>query len=105
MRDVPLLPASTTSPELGALHADPAAWLPHAEDIARAQGLPGEARAFPDGSNLVAAIGERHVLKLFAPFLAHQHRSERAALATSPARSTWPFRRSSPTASTRAGRG
>jgi hygromycin-B 7''-O-kinase len=81
MSDVPLLPAAITSRELGALRAATATWLPHAQAIARAQGLAGEPRAFADGSNLVAAVGEHHVLKLFAPFLAHQHRSERAALA------------------------
>jgi hygromycin-B 7''-O-kinase len=76
----PALPASIAPVQLAALRSNPSRWLAHAEAIASAHGIGGDVRAFADGSNLVAALGEGHVLKLFAPFLAHQHESERAAL-------------------------
>lgn len=77
----PALPAAPAPAELGALRRDTAGWLPHAASIARTLGLPDDPRPYRDGSNLVAALGDRHVLKIFAPFLTHQHDSERATLA------------------------
>ena len=56
-------------------------WLPVAADIARAHTLPAPSHAFARGTNLVAALGDALILKIYPPQLAHQFISERAALA------------------------
>lgn len=64
------------------LRADPAAWLPAVQAICAAHGLESEAPApFADGANLVAAVDERWVVKVFPPFHRHQYESEHRALA------------------------
>jgi hygromycin-B 7''-O-kinase len=64
-----------------AWRADPSRCLPAALDIARSHGLPhGEARLFPTGTNLVVALDDLLVLKIFPPLLRHQFVSERLAL-------------------------
>ncbi len=72
-------------PDIAAFHAwrrDPSHWLPAALDIARERGLPhAEARPFLTGTNLVVALDERLVLKIFSPMLRGQFISERASLA------------------------
>jgi hygromycin-B 7''-O-kinase len=64
-----------------AWRADPSRCLPAARDIARSHRLPdGDAQLFPTGTNLVVALDDRLVLKIFPPLLRHQFVSERLAL-------------------------
>jgi hygromycin-B 7''-O-kinase len=60
---------------------NPSQWLPVAIDIARAHGLPHAApHVFPTGTNLVVALDDKLILKIFPPLLRRQFLSERAAL-------------------------
>lgn len=62
--------------------AEPARWLPIALDIARSHGLAGTApHVFSTGTNLVTALDEKLILKIFPPFLRSQFVSERGSLA------------------------
>lgn len=62
--------------------ADPAQWLPIAHDIARSHGLASAApHVFSTGTNLVIALDEKLILKIFPPFLRGQFASERSTLA------------------------
>jgi len=64
-----------------AWRSDASRWLPVALDIARAHGLSGiKPQVFATGTNLVVALDERLILKLFPPLLRHQFVSERGAL-------------------------
>ncbi|MFG3597246.1 aminoglycoside phosphotransferase family protein [Bradyrhizobium sp. RDI18] len=64
-----------------AFRADPAQWLPIARDIARGHGLVCAApHVFSTGTNLVIALDEKLILKIFPPFLRAQFVSERGAL-------------------------
>src|ERR1019366_7934235 len=55
--------------------------LPAALDIARSHGLPcADPHVFATGSNLVVALDDALVLKVFPPLLRHQFASERALL-------------------------
>lgn len=64
-----------------AWRAEPSQCLPAALDIARRHGLPyRKPHLFATGSNLVVALDDRLVLKIFPPLLRHQFVSERAAL-------------------------
>jgi hygromycin-B 7''-O-kinase len=64
-----------------AWRADPSRCLPAALDIARSHGLPyAEAHLFATGTNLVVALDEALVLKIFPPMLRQQFASERASL-------------------------
>jgi hygromycin-B 7''-O-kinase len=64
-----------------AWRADASRCLPAALDIARRHGLPhAEAHLFATGTNLVVALDEALVLKIFPPMLRHQFNSERASL-------------------------
>jgi hygromycin-B 7''-O-kinase len=64
-----------------AWRADAAQWLPAALDIARGHGLPHpDPRPFLTGTNLVVALDDRLVLKIFPPILRAQFISERASL-------------------------
>jgi hygromycin-B 7''-O-kinase len=64
-----------------AWRADPSHWLPAALDIARSEGLPhADPKPFLTGTNLVVALDERLVLKIFPPMLRDQFISERASL-------------------------
>jgi hygromycin-B 7''-O-kinase len=64
-----------------AWRADPSHWLPAALDIARSEGLPhADPKPFLTGTNLVVALDERLVLKIFPPVLRAQFISERASL-------------------------
>jgi hygromycin-B 7''-O-kinase len=57
------------------------AWRPAIEEIARAHGLEARTIApFLDGSNLVAKVDERVVVKIFPSFHRHQWESERRVL-------------------------
>lgn len=65
-----------------AWRGDPPQCLPAAIDIARSHGLPHtDPQLFATGTNLVVALDERLILKVFPPLLRHQFVSERAALA------------------------
>jgi hygromycin-B 7''-O-kinase len=61
--------------------ADASNWLPAAIDIVRSHGLSSTApRPFTTGTNLVVALDERLILKVFPPLLRSQFISERASL-------------------------
>jgi hygromycin-B 7''-O-kinase len=65
-----------------AWRADPSRCLKAALDIARSHGLPhGDPHLFSTGTNLVVALDDRLVLKIFPPLLRHQSDSERISLA------------------------
>lgn len=65
-----------------AFRADPAQWLPIAQDIAHSHGLTCSApQIFSTGTNLVVGLDAPLILKIFPPFLRSQFASERAALA------------------------
>jgi hygromycin-B 7''-O-kinase len=72
-------------PDLAAFHAwrrDSSQWLPAARDIAHKHSLPhADLLPFLTGTNLVVALDERLVLKIFPPALRGQFISERASLA------------------------
>jgi hygromycin-B 7''-O-kinase len=64
-----------------AWRADPARCLPAALDIARSHGLPhGDPWLFSTGTNLVVALDDRLILKIFPPLLRDQFVSERLSL-------------------------
>lgn len=61
--------------------SDAAEWLPIALDIARGHGLAStEPHVFATGTNLVAALDARLILKIFPPMLKRQFVSERGSL-------------------------
>jgi hygromycin-B 7''-O-kinase len=75
------LPALSDFEAFRAWRADPSKWLPAALDIARREGLPHpDPKPFPTGTNLVVALDDRLVLKIFPPMLRAQFASERASL-------------------------
>ena len=64
-----------------AWRSDPQLWLPIAIDIAKGLSLPREhVEVFSNGTNLVVGLGGAFVLKIYPPFLRHQHFSERTTL-------------------------
>jgi hygromycin-B 7''-O-kinase len=64
-----------------AWRADASQWLTAALDIARSEGLPhADPKPFLTGTNLVLALDDRLVLKIFPPMLRAQFVSERASL-------------------------
>ncbi|MEH2559992.1 hygromycin-B 7''-O-kinase [Bradyrhizobium algeriense] len=76
------LPAFTDYEPFRAWRADPAQWLPIARDIARSHGLACAApHVFTTGTNVVVALDEKLILKIFPPFLRSQFASERSTLA------------------------
>jgi hygromycin-B 7''-O-kinase len=76
--------ALPTFSDIAAYHAwraEPSRWLPAALDIARGHGLPhGDPHPFRTGTNLVVALDEKLILKIFPPLLRAQFVSERASL-------------------------
>jgi hygromycin-B 7''-O-kinase len=76
----PLLPALTAA-DYSAVHPHTEGWLPAVRVIAQRHGLEGTPTRFGDGSMVVFAVGEQHVIKLYPPFCADKHLRERAALA------------------------
>lgn len=61
--------------------SDSSRWLPVARDIARSHGLSDNvSHVFATGTNIVVALDERLILKLFPPMLRSQFASERASL-------------------------
>jgi hygromycin-B 7''-O-kinase len=76
------LPGLNTIEAFQAWRADASRCLPAALDIARSHGLPhADAELFPTGTNLVVALNDRLVLKLFPPMLRGQFIAECASLA------------------------
>lgn len=78
----PSLPAFTDAESFSAFRADPARWLPVARDIVRSHGLAcASPHVFATGTNLVLALDEKLILKVFPPFLRGQFVSEQSTLA------------------------
>jgi hygromycin-B 7''-O-kinase len=76
------LPRVATIEAFQAWRADASRCLPAALDIARSHGLPhGDPHLFATGTNLVVALDDKLVLKVFPPMLRHQFASERSSLA------------------------
>jgi hygromycin-B 7''-O-kinase len=75
------LPSVENIEAFQAWRADASRCLPAAVDIARSHGLPhGDPHLFATGTNLVIALGDGLVLKVFPPLLRHQFVSERGSL-------------------------
>jgi hygromycin-B 7''-O-kinase len=75
------LPDLKTSEAFRAWRTDASQCLPAVRDIARSHGLPhAELQLFPTGTNLVAALDDALVLKIFPSMLRHQFMSERTSL-------------------------
>ena len=75
------LPSVRTIEAFRAWRGDPSQCLPAAIDIARSHRLPhGNPQLFATGTNLVVALDDRLILKVFPPLLRHQFVSERASL-------------------------
>ena len=76
------LPEQTDFEAFKTWRADTSQFLPVARDIARSHGLSCTApHVFATGTNLVLALDEKLILKVFPPFLRGQFESERSALA------------------------
>jgi len=76
------LPHLTDYDTFRAWRTDPSRWLPVVLDIARSHRLACAApQTFATGTNLVVALDESLILKIFPPMLRHQFVSERGALA------------------------
>src|ERR1700731_2294012 len=74
MHSPPSLPDTET---FQAWRADASRCMPLALDIARSHGLPhGDPQLFATGTNLVVALDDGLILKIFPPMLRHQFRSE-----------------------------
>jgi hygromycin-B 7''-O-kinase len=75
-------PNQTSIEAYHAWRADTSQWLPAAIDIARSHSLScANPHVFSKGTNLVVALDQWLILKIFPPMLRHQFASERAALA------------------------
>src|ERR1700676_5737777 len=78
---MPSLPSVATIEAFRAWRGAASRCLPAALDIARSHGLPhGDPHLFPTGTNLVVALDDKLVLKIFPPMLRHQFASERSSL-------------------------
>ena len=76
------LPSVNNIEAFRAWRVDAAQCLPAALDIARSHGLPhGDPHLFSTGTNLVVALDDWLILKIFPPQLRHQFVSERISLA------------------------
>jgi len=75
------MPRITNIEAFHAWRADLSRCLPAALDIARSHGLPhNNPHLFSTGTNLVIALDDRLVLKIFPPLLRDQFTSERMSL-------------------------
>jgi hygromycin-B 7''-O-kinase len=75
------LPSVENIEAFKAWRADASRCLPAALDIARSHGLlHGDPHLFATGTNLVVALDDKLVLKIFPPLLRHQFASERISL-------------------------
>jgi hygromycin-B 7''-O-kinase len=76
-----LLPVLASAEAFRTWRADRSQWLPAVIEIARSHALPCESpEAFATGTNLVVALNQRLILKLFPPMLRSQFISEQTAL-------------------------
>jgi hygromycin-B 7''-O-kinase len=76
-----VFPGAASFEAFRAWRNNPSLWQPVIRDIAGVHRLPhDELELFPNGTNLVVALGRRHVVKLFPRMLRHQFVSERASL-------------------------
>ncbi|MBR0826448.1 aminoglycoside 3'-phosphotransferase/choline kinase family protein [Bradyrhizobium manausense] len=76
------LPVFTDADAFDRWRNEPAQWLPIALDIARGHGIAcGSPHVFATGTNLVVALDDRLILKIFPPLLRAQFVSERGSLA------------------------
>src|SRR6195256_6345414 len=76
------LPSLSNFETFQAWRADASQCLPAALDIARSHGLPhADPQIFSTGTNLVVALDDGLILKIFPPFLRSQFVSERISLA------------------------
>ena len=74
-------PALANAEAFQSWRANPALWRSTVAEILRGHALPrGAPEAFPTGTNLVVALDERVILKVFPPFYRSQFLSERASL-------------------------
>lgn len=77
-----LFPALASAEAFRAWRTDRSQWLPAVTEIARGHALPyGSIEAFSTGTNLVVALGNRLILKLFPPMFRSQFVSEHTSLA------------------------
>src|SRR4030088_1250555 len=75
------LPSLSSFEAFRAWRTDASQCMAVALDIARSHGLPhADPHLFSTGTNLVVALDDRLVLKIFPPMLRHQFTSERTAL-------------------------
>ena len=78
------MPSLPDFPDIAAYHAwrkEPSRWLPAALDVARTHKLPhADPHPFRTGTNLVVALDDKLILKIFPPLLRAQFVSERASL-------------------------
>ena len=76
------LPSFIDSETFRTWRSDASQWTPIAIDIARSHGLPHAApHVFQTGTNLVLALDDSLILKIFPPMFRRQFASERASLA------------------------
>jgi hygromycin-B 7''-O-kinase len=86
------LPSVSNIEAFKAWRADAAQCLAAALDIARSHRLPhGEAHLFATGTNLVVALDDKLILKIFPPLQRHQFVSERMSLSQLRGRITVPI--------------
>jgi len=86
------LPSLTDFETFRIWRSDASQWLPAAIDIARAHGIAASApRVFATGTNLVVALDDRLILKIFPPMLRRQFVSERGSLTRLAGRLTVPI--------------
>lgn len=77
-----LLPLVTNRADYLSFQQDVATWLPAIEAICRSHNLPGErAVRLGDGTNVVFAVGEEFIIKLYPPYWQREFRADRAAAA------------------------
>lgn len=75
------LPEPGSFEQFEAFRTNPPLWLPAALDIAAGHSLDcSSVHVFPNGTNLVVALNEELILKIFPPTLRHQFIAERASL-------------------------
>src|SRR5438067_1697650 len=76
-----MFPELASAETFRAWRADRSRWLPAVTDIARSHALPCQTvEAFATGTNLVVALDDRLILKIFPPILRGHFVSEQLAL-------------------------
>jgi hygromycin-B 7''-O-kinase len=76
-----LLPPAPTPAQYDHLRNQPETWNRAIKTICRRHGYSAtDLHPYPNGSNVVCGQGQSRIIKLFPPFLRHQHEAERLAL-------------------------